>query len=256
MQVTDEKKTEKKETRRIQRIALSLPVKVEGNDSRAEGWQEITRLKDISAFGAGFTLKRPVKRGRLVLLTLPMPRKMRCYDYLESQYRIWSIVRRCVKLESREERGHYFIGVAFIGRVPPKSYLEDPSLIYEIVDRGEEGLWDITTAESEPAEDHLPNEDRRHSRYDIPISLSVEVIDEHGRLIRREETVTENISLSGAAIFSSIDLEIGSFVKISCPQYNTSIKAVIRGKRIGPDGIPRLHVEFIDNFFPLEGIES
>lgn len=257
MQIAEGDKPATKESRRIQRIGLTLPVKVEGKDSRAEGWEEITRLKDISAFGAGFTLKRPVKRGRLVLLTLPMPRKMRCYDYLESQYRIWAIVRRCLKMEGRAEAGKYFIGVAFIGRVPPKSYIDDPSIIYEIADRGEDdGLWQISAAESEPAEDHLPSEDRRHSRYDIPINLTVEVLDQDGRLVKREETVTENISLSGAAVFSSIDIDVGSFIRISCPQFSTSIKAVVRGKRLGPDGIPRLHVEFIDNFFPLEGIES
>lgn len=257
MRIVEGEKPAAKDARRVQRIGLSLPVKVEGKDTRAEGWEEITRLKDISAFGAGFTLKRPVKRGRLVLLTLPMPRKMRCFDYLEAQYRIWAIVRRCIKAEGRADAGKFFIGAAFIGRVPPKSYLEDPSIIYEIADRGgDDGMWQISAAESEPVEDHLPSEDRRHSRYDIPINVSVEVIDAEGRLLKREETVTENISLSGAAVFSSIEIEIGSFIRISCPQYSTSIKAVVRGKRLGPDGIPRLHIEFIDAFFPLEGIES
>ncbi|REJ77978.1 MAG: PilZ domain-containing protein [Acidobacteria bacterium] len=255
MSTTDTAKPASQEARRIQRIAITLPLKVEGKDSRAQGWEEVTRLKDISAFGAGFTLKRPVKRGRLLLLTLPMPRKMRCFDYLDPQYRIWAIVRRCVRLEAGNG-DTYLVGVAFIGRVPPKSYLEDPSVIYEVVDRGDKGLWRIERAEPDPDEDHLPKEDRRHYRYDMPINLSVEVVDEEGRLIKREETVTENISLSGAAVFSSIDIEVGSFIKISCPQFNTSIKAVVRGKRIGPDGIPRLHVEFIDSYFPLEGIES
>lgn len=256
MESTTGSETDDRSHRRIQRVALTLPIKVEGKDGKAEGWEEITRLKDISAFGAGFTLRRPVKRGRLILLTLPMPRKMRCYDFLEAQYRIWAIVRRCIKLEGKIEGGNYLIGVAFIGRTPPKSYLEDPSVIYEITDRADEGLWEITTAPAEPDEDHLPSEERRHSRYEIPISVTVEVYDSDGNVIRREETVTENISVSGAAVFSSIDMEVGSFVKISCKQYSTSIKAVIRGKRTGPDGIPRLHVEFVDQFFPLEGIET
>jgi hypothetical protein len=29
----------------------------------------------------------------------------------------------------------------------------------------------------------------------------------------------------------------------------------VRGKRVGADGIVRLHIEFIDHLFPLEGIE-
>jgi hypothetical protein len=66
------------EDRRIQRIGLALPIRIEGKVNREVAWSEITRLQDVSAFGAGFNLNRPVKRGRLVALTLPMPRQLRC----------------------------------------------------------------------------------------------------------------------------------------------------------------------------------
>ena len=66
-----------KENRRIQRIALPLPVRVEVRIDREVSWYEITRLNDVSAFGCGFMLKRPLKRGRLALLTIPMPRQLR-----------------------------------------------------------------------------------------------------------------------------------------------------------------------------------
>lgn len=255
MESTKNPETATAEARRIQRINLSLPVKVEGCDGPSERWQEITRLRDLSAFGAGLALKRPVKRGRLIQLTLPMPRKMRCYDYLEAQYRIWAIVRRCVKLDGKPEDGQYLIGTAFIGKDPPDSYHSDPSTVYEVSDREDGGFWSIHHAERNPPESHLPKEDRRHNRYDIPTNVVLEVHDVDGHLIRREETVTENISLSGAAIFSAIDLEIGSFLIVRAPQYNATIRSVVRGKRIGPDGIPRLHVEFINGYLPLEGIE-
>jgi hypothetical protein len=243
--------TETEETRRIKRISLTLPMRVEGKDDPSNKWDEITRLKDISPFGAGFTLKRPVKRGRLVQLTLPMPRQMRCYDYVESQYRVWGIVRRCLTLENKS----YFIGVAFIGKAPPRSYMEDPARIYEISHRAEEGLWQIRSAESNPDESNLPKEDRRHSRYGIPVNMMVEVIDQDGNVIKRESTVSENISLGGAAVFTTLNIQEGSYIRVTCSQYDAAIKAIVRGKRIGPDGIPRLHIEFIDNFFPLEGID-
>ncbi|HQY66890.1 MAG TPA: hypothetical protein PLD38_06390, partial [Pyrinomonadaceae bacterium] len=85
-----------KENRRIQRISLPLPVRVEVLVDGTVNWNEITRLSDVSAFGAGFSLKRPIKRGRLMLLTIPMPRQLRCFDYGEAQYRIWALVRRCI----------------------------------------------------------------------------------------------------------------------------------------------------------------
>jgi hypothetical protein len=38
-------------------------------------------------------------------------------------------------------------------------------------------------------------------------------------------------------------------------QCDVSITLVVSGKHFGQDGIPRLHIEFIYRFFPLEGIE-
>src|SRR5687767_15054790 len=108
-----------KESRRIQRYALALParveVKVDGNFS----WSDITRLEDVSAFGCGMNLKRPVKRGRLLLVSVPMPRQLRCYDYLEPQYKIWGLVRRCVAVNPGSQEPSYAVGVAFVGKNPP-----------------------------------------------------------------------------------------------------------------------------------------
>lgn len=246
--------TETLESRRIQRVPLTLPLRVEGKDDPEDQWDEISRLIDISPFGAGFNLKRPVKRGRLVQLTLPMPRQMRCYDHMESQYKVWGIVRRCLPLEGYDEEG-YFIGVAFIGKTPPQSYLNNPSQIYEISHRADEGLWEIKNAPAIPDETNVPKEDRRHSRYAIPVNLTVDIIDKDGNILETEPTVSENISLGGASIFTSLNVNSGSYLKVTSEQYKSSIKAIVRGKRIGSDGIPRLHIEFIDNFFPLEGIE-
>jgi hypothetical protein len=87
-----------KENRRIQRISLPLPARVEVRIDSSVSWNEITRLSDVSAFGAGFTLKRPIKRGRMVLMTIPMPRQLRSFDYSEAQYKIWGVVRRCMSI--------------------------------------------------------------------------------------------------------------------------------------------------------------
>ena len=243
------------EHRRIQRLALSLPLRVQSFINSSVGWEEITRLTDVSAFGAGFSLKRPIKRGRLIQMTIPLPRQLRCYDYSESNYKIWGIVRRCVALNLNKITEQYALGVAFIGKFPPNSYLNDPSKIFEIMSRDEEGLWQISEAPLVPDENHIPKEDRRHSRFPIPISLVIETLDETRTISGTEVTVTENISLGGAAIFTSLNPPVGSFVRIRSENLDISIIAIVRGKRTGPDGIPRLHIEFIDRFFPLEGIE-
>jgi hypothetical protein len=244
-----------KEDRRLQRIGLALPIRIEGKVNRTVAWSEITRLQDVSAFGAGFNLNRPVKRGRIVALTMPMPRQLRCYDHMEPQYRVWGLVRRCVTVRNSIDTEQYAVGVAFIGKYPPASYSDDPAKIYEITEQEERGFWNVTEAPLRPDERDLPKELRRHSRYPIPVNVMLETLNDEGEVVTSEMAVTENVSLGGASVFSTITADVGSFLRVSSEQYGTSIISVVRGRRIGPDSIPRLHVEFIDHFFPLEGID-
>jgi len=243
------------ENRRIQRISLPLPVRVEVKVDRTVTWNEITRLSDISAFGAGFPLKRPIKRGRLALLTLPMPRQLRSYDYGEAQYRIWALVRRCISVSQKADEPLYSVGVAFIGKSPPADYLQHPARLYDISHQQSEGLWHITEADLLQDDSDLPRDLRRQTRFHIPESLVLELMDENGDVVKSETTVTENISLGGAAVFTQFEVEAGSFIRVSSQRHDVQIISVVRGKRVGPDGITRLHLEFIDRLFPLEGIE-
>ena len=243
------------EQRRIQRYALALPTRVEVKVDRKFSWNEITRLEDISAFGAAFKLKRPVKRGRLIMVSLPMPRQLRCYDYLEPQYRIWGIVRRCLGLGDNPAAQSYAVGIAFIGKNPPQAFIDNPAKLFDITDREDGGLWQLRELEDMPDETDLPPHLRRHTRFAIPESLVIEMLDENGDVAASEVSVTENLSLGGAALFTSFNVEAGAFVRVRSERHDLSIISIVRGKRVGQDGIVRLHIEFIDNFFPLEGIE-
>ncbi|MBK7513225.1 MAG: hypothetical protein IPI76_13295 [Chloracidobacterium sp.] len=60
--------------------------------------------------------------GRLMLLTIPMPRQLRCFDCGEAQYRIWALVRRCIAIEQRSGEPLFSVGVAFVGKKPPEGY--------------------------------------------------------------------------------------------------------------------------------------
>lgn len=237
------------------RVSLEIPVRVEGRVDAATSWTEITRAKDISAFGTGFHLSRPVKRGRILLLSLPMPRQLRSYDHMEPQYRVYAVVRRCVAVEDEKEIGRYALGVAFVGKNPPISWLKDPAKLYDI-QAPPGGKGPFTLIEVADTEDNIPAERRRHSRYPVPITVLLEGLDTSGNVYSAEMTVTENISLGGAAVFASIDAEVGSFIRFTAEQYRVTLIAVVRGKRQGPDGIPRLHLEFVDRLFPLEGIDE
>ena len=246
-----------KENRRLQRIALPLPVRVEIKiDNNAE-WNEVTRLSDVSAFGAGFFLKRPLKRGRLAYLTIPMPRQLRSFDYGEPNYKIWGVVRRCLAVSEDADKPEYAIGVAFTGKNPPNSYLENPAQLYDLIDRegNGDGLWKLEPANLLADESHLAKSDRKHTRYSIPETLIVQKVDDQGDTIEAQVTVSENISLGGAAVLTSMQATRGTFLRVTCERLDVTILSVVRGYRVGNDGITRLHLEFIDKHFPLEGIE-
>jgi hypothetical protein len=246
----------KKNDRRIQRVSLALPVRVESKVNRTYAWDEVTRLNDVSAFGAGFNLRRPLKRGRLVQMTIPLPRQLRCYDYMEPQYKVWALVRRCIPVSNTNAEETYAIGVAFIGRNPPSSYIHDPAKLYDITEINSQNLWHIVEADENPDEAELSKENRRHTRFAIPVGIVLETMDGEERITTGSEmTITENISLGGAAIMTTLETEVGAFVRVKSDQYNVSIISIVRGKRIGKDGVTRLHVEFIDRFFPLDGID-
>jgi hypothetical protein len=242
------------DARRIRRINLPLPIRVEHHINKSNAMNEVTRLIDVSAFGAGFNLQHPIKRGRLVFMTIPLSRQLRNYDYLEPQYKVWGLVRHCIPV--RERSGEkYAIGTAFIGKYPPKSYADNPAKLFEISHREESSFWHIVEAQNNPDESHLPKEDRRHTRYPIPVGIKLELLNDIGNTIAQEDTVTENISLSGASVFTNLEAHIGSFLRLNSEQYNVSITSIVRNRRTGRDGIPRLHLEFFDRYFPLDGIE-
>jgi hypothetical protein len=101
----------------------------------------------------------------------------------------------------------------------------------------------------------LPKDARRQTRFSIPETVALEVVDEGGNVSTSETTVTENISEGGAAVFTSMDIHTGTFLRLNVLRNNLQIISIVRGRRKGADGLTRLHLEFVDRLFPLEGIE-
>src|ERR1044072_9692902 len=114
-----------------ERLALQLPVRVRVRETPDFEWTEVTRLTNVTPFGAGFTLKRPTEKGRLLHMTIPMPRQLRVFDHVEDQYRIWALVRY-MKASVVDNRTVFSVGVAFTGKRAPASYDKEPWKRYEI----------------------------------------------------------------------------------------------------------------------------
>ncbi len=232
-----------------ERLELKLPVRVHCYETPEFQWNEITRLIDVTPFGARFTLKRPVEKGRLLHMTIPMPRQLRVFDHVEDQYKIWALVRYVRSNPVEEGKPAQFeVGVAFIGKRPPRSYEVDPSRRYEV---GGITPDNMSLADIRPIEESATSDKRSQTRHNIPVDMVIEAFNDQGEVEATEDTVTENISVQGAAIYTSFPLTIGRFIRLSSKQYNISVYAAVRGCSIGPTGVPRIHVEFVDREWPL-----
>jgi PilZ domain len=241
-----------KEQRRRERVRLELPVRVTVREGPNEEWTEVSRVLDLTPFGARFSLARLVDRGRLVHLTLPMPRQLRCFDHVEDQYRVWALVRRVSVTPPDAQTGlpRFELGAAFVGKRPPASYLANPAMRYEIAQEPSAAdLWSVR----EQLAPYTPIE--RETRLGVPIDVVIEVLDERGQVVQSEQTVTENLSRHGASVFTTLTVERGRFVRVRSARHTLSLLAVVRHARKGADNIPRLHLEFIDRMWPLELIE-
>jgi len=239
--------SEQRNWKRIrERLALSLPVRVRGRETPTFEWSEVTRLSNVTPFGAGFTLRHPTEKGRLLHMTIPMPRQLRVFDHVEDQYRIWALVRY-IKATVVEKQTVFDVGVAFIGKRPPASYENEPWTRYDI-------STSVFQALKTP-EDMLtpfPATDQRvHTRHNIPVDMRIEIVDPDGVVMQTENTVTENISYKGATLFTTLEIPPGRFVRLTSEQYNLTVHAAIRSRSTGADGVPRIHVEFIDKEWPL-----
>ena len=238
--------SEQRNQRRIrERLPLHLPVRVQGRETTDFQWTEMTRLSNVTPFGAGFTLTRPTEKGRLLYLTIPMPRQLRVFDHVEDQYKIWAIVRY-TKAKISDTGVVFDVGVAFIGKRAPASYEEQPWKRYEVTTPFE------AVAAAERMVKLAPSEDQQtHTRHNIAVDMKVELLDVEGKLVASEHTVTEDISSRGATLFTTLDIPVGRFVRLTNEQQRVTAHAAVRSRRTGADGVARIHVEFIDKEWPL-----
>jgi hypothetical protein len=237
--------SEERNWKRIrERLALHLPVRVRVRETPDFEWIEMTRLTNVTPFGAGFPLKRPTERGRLLHMTIPMPRQLRVFDHLEDQYRIWAVVRY-LKSKVVDSRTQFDVGVAFIGKRAPVSYEAEPWKRYDISTTAFQAL-------KSPEEALKPlHEQRTQTRHNIAVDMRIEIVNPKGDVVETEHTVTENISSGGATIFTTLEIPQGRFIRLTSEQYRITAHAAIRARSTGADGVPRIHVEFIDKEWPL-----
>jgi hypothetical protein len=228
--------------------SMSLYAVVKAKDKDDQPWKEVADLISVSATGSSFNLPRPCEVGTLVSLMIPLPAHLRCYDHDKEFYRVWGLVQHCETVTA-DEPASYHIGVAFIGKNAPKSYRQDSNQHYRIAGVDDDGMWTVEEARS-------PFKKRADVRFWKPIELYLALIDTSSGSSGGERTLAENVSKSGAAVYTTLDVGIGDRVKFISAEYDFSGLAVVCNSQPGDDERTRLHLNFVENTFPIEKIMS
>jgi len=245
MTVTNVIETET-EHQTVTRGAHELKTIVQVKEDADDGWKEVTKILTVSKNGAGFSLSRPVIVGRLLTLVMPLDPELRAYDKKKEVYPVMAIVQYC-NASTVEGETVYHVGVGFVGKKVPDSYKADPTQSYRIVGMKQDGLWSITEAQAQFKK-------RKQPRYWISVPVTVSLLQRAGSAGGKEETYTKNICLGGASVLCSLAAAIGDKVKIACKQLNFYSIAIVRNRKAVNREVPTLHLEFVDNEFPVEDV--
>ena len=241
--------------RRQVRLDMRLPVRIRGRESQDHDWVELTRFLNVNQHGARFLLSRPTEPGRILQLTSALPSQLRGFDFAETQYRVWAVVTNTKFIQTKAEKPFQMeVGVALIGPRAPQSWETAPATLYEISTSpvGAE-LWYVRELLHSGAKN---DPDRPETRHPIALEIELQTFEKPGGKALAEKTVTENLSCKGAAVFTTLNLVEGRYVRVIGLQPAVSLIAAVRLRRSGTDGRVRLHLEFINGEWPFEGVEN
>ena len=214
--------------RRCERFKVSIPARVTGYDRKNGKWQEMTETIDVSRTGVRLRLRKRVKHGAVLFVTLPLPSKLRSHGFAEQTYNVYTLVRRV----EPPKQGIRAIGVEFLGERPPAGFLDKPWAVFRAKRWG-------------------GNERRRPQREERSEIVGIEYLDESMLSIGREEARTENISRYGLRVAGTTAPSEFDLIAVSCPRFKFEALAALRNRYQGKDGLERLCLQLIDKEFPL-----
>ena len=240
-----------------ERALAVWPVLAEWRDAKGVRRIESTRPFDVTQQGATFRLKRPPEVGQLMQLTLPAAvcgqRRGAAAGCLSL---VWAVSEALPEDEDGATPPVHSVSVLFVGQAPSSAFVaaEGAAYGYAIDDGGLFRLQPRTAAEPKNAAAYALNTDkRRDTRLNMPIEVTIEAFDRHGNVTASEKTVTENISRKGALVPTTLLIAPDSAVRITNNDRGISLNAVVRARRVGQNGVARLHLHLPDAEWPLEG---
>jgi CheY-like chemotaxis protein len=210
--------------RRSHRYDLSIPAQVVGYDRRIGKWEETAETIDVSRTGLNMRLRRRVRHGVILHITLPLPPKLRSRALSEPTYSVYALVRRV----EPSKKGVRIIGLEFVGQHPPVGYLDKPWATFK------SKQWGGTDRRRKA----------RHKRSDI---IWLEYFTEAMQCITQEAGRTEDVSDGGLRVCASNAPPDFELLRVSYPDRGIESYAVVRNRYFGQDGFERLCLKFVDN---------
>src|SRR4029079_13220789 len=120
---------------------------------------------------------------------------------------------------------------------------------YRVSGMDRNGLWKVEELETSFRQ-------RSSVRYWNSIEASIFQLDDDLHSIASEKTVTENISETGASVYSDLRVSVGDRIKFQTSDPPFSSLSVVRHRRIGVDSRTRVHLQFVENIFPVLEVED
>jgi hypothetical protein len=214
--------------RRCERMKLSMPARAMGFDRKSGKWNEMSETVDVSRTGLTLRMKRRVRHGNVLYLTLPMPIKLRSHGYSEPHYRVYALVRRV----EPARQGVRAVGLEFLGEHPPAGFLEKPWAVFRT------RKWD-------------GRERRRAPRIKTTEMIRIEYFSEGMQLLASEEARTEDVSRTGLRVAVRAAPAEFDLVRVSCSAYGFEALAAASNRFTAKDGVERLCVHFLEKEWPV-----
>lgn len=214
--------------RRCDRFNLSVPVLLAGYDGAGGKWQEVGKTVDVSRIGVAVKMRKRIRHGAVLHVTLPLPMKLRSHGFSDPGYNMYAIVRR-VELARDEIR---VVGLEFIGKNPPAGYLYKPWATFRTQ------KWTGPDRRQEPRECRAE-------------PVVIEYLNESMKSLGRTVALTEDISRGGARICIKSPPPEFDLVKITNVDRTFDSLALVRNHYIEKDGFDRLCLQFVNNKWPV-----
>jgi len=209
--------------RRCERFHLSIPARLTGFDKKSGKWNEMAETIDVSRTGVNLRMRRQVRHGTVLYLTLPLPSKLRSHGYAEPAYNVYALVRRV----DPPRNGSRLVGLEFLGEHPPMGYLDKPWASFQT------RRWGGSNR-------------RRKDRREQAEIVVIEYFNESMQLVAKEMGRTENISRGGMRACVRTPPPEFDTIRVSCHSRGFESFAAVCNRYVGKDGFDRLCLRFLN----------